>query len=134
MPSSRSPWTCAIREPYVTNAPSAWLPPLPRASGRRSSARSDCRRPRGTAEAVRYQHRGLDRGDVERLSLDRYKPDRPYWITEREAPRILGISRARVFQLRRSDRLPVVEHNGRHYYRRAQIEVLANARASRCLQ
>jgi len=66
-------------------------------------------------KAVRYQHRGLDRGDVERLSLERYKPGRRYWVTEREAARILGINRARVFQLRRADRLPFVEHHGRHY-------------------
>ncbi len=39
-----------------------------------------------------------------------------------------------MFQLRRTDRLPFVEHNKRHYYRRAQIEVLANARESRRLK
>ena len=53
-------------------------------------------------KAVRYQHNGLDRGDVERLSLERYKPGRPYWVTEREAARILGISRARVFSYART--------------------------------
>ncbi len=85
-------------------------------------------------KAVRCQHRGLARGHVERLSLERYKPGRPYWVTERESARILGISRARVFRLRRADRLPVVEHHGRHYYRRTQIEVLANAREWRKLR
>jgi len=28
-------------------------------------------------KAVRYQHNGLDRAHVERLSLERYKPGRP---------------------------------------------------------
>lgn len=82
------------------------------------------------SKAVKHQRRGLDRADVERLSLRRYKPGRPYWITEREAAELLGISRPRVFQLRRADRLPFVEHNGRTYYRRAQIEVIAHARRS----
>ena len=48
-------------------------------------------------KAVRYQHNGLDRSDVERLALERWKPGRPYWVTEREAARILGLSRARVY-------------------------------------
>jgi len=73
-------------------------------------------------KAVKYQHHGLDRGHVERLSLERYKPGRPYWITEREAPQTLGISRARVFQLRRADRLP---------RRRAQRAALLPANADR---
>ncbi len=30
------------------------------------------------AKAVKYQHHGLDRGHVERLSVERYKPGRPY--------------------------------------------------------
>ena len=76
----------------------------------------------------------MDRGDFERLGLERYKPGLPYWVTEREAARILGISRARVYQLRRADRLPAVEHHGRHYYRRAQMEVMGNARESRKLR
>jgi hypothetical protein len=82
---------------------------------------------------VKHQRRGLDRADVERLSLERHKPGRGYWVTETDAARILGISRARVQQLRQADRLPVVEHRGRHYYRRAQLEVLSNARESRRL-
>jgi hypothetical protein len=81
-------------------------------------------------KAVKHQRQGLDRADVERLSLERYKPGRPYWITEREAAELLGISRPRVFQLRRADRLPFVERHGRTYYRRQQIEVIAHARGS----
>jgi hypothetical protein len=37
-------------------------------------------------QAVRYQHNGLDRADVEQLSLERWKPGRPYWVTERGGP------------------------------------------------
>jgi hypothetical protein len=47
---------------------------------------------------------------------------------DREVDSILGVSRVRVGQLRRAGRLPVVEHRGRYFYRRTQIEVLANAR------
>jgi hypothetical protein len=84
-------------------------------------------------KSVRYQRNGLDRDVVERLSVARYKPGHPYWVTGREAASILGLSPARVLQLRQEDRLPVVVHKGRHYYRRPQLEVIANAREARLL-
>ena len=80
------------------------------------------------------QVRGLDRDVVERLSLERVRrrsSDHPYWATTPEVAAILGVNRARVRQLVLKGFLPVVEHNRRYYFRRAQVEVVANARDAR---
>lgn len=75
--------------------------------------------------------RALDRAEVERLALERYRPGHPYWLTTPEAADVLGVTRARVHQLVTAGRLPYVEHGGRHYFRRPQVEVIANARHAR---
>ena len=44
---------------------------------------------------------------------------------------MLGVTPNRVRQLVQRGFIPVVEHDGRRYFRRRQIEVVANARESR---
>jgi predicted XRE-type DNA-binding protein len=70
------------------------------------------------AKAVRRQHRGLDRADIERLSLDRYKRGHPYWMRTTEVADVLGVNRARVLQLVTRGFLPAVMHDRRWYDRR----------------
>lgn len=82
-------------------------------------------------KAQKHQRFGLDRGDVERVALERYRPGHPYWATSREAEQLLGLSKSRVDQLVRAGRIPYVEHHGRRYFRRHQLQVVANARESR---
>ena len=81
---------------------------------------------------------GLDRDTVEQVSLARWPLRRrpgphPYWATTREAAEVLGVSRARVRQLAESGRIPAVwREDGHHwYFRRHQLEVVANAREAR---
>jgi excisionase family DNA binding protein len=81
--------------------------------------------------AVKWQRFGLDRGDVENLAPQRYTLGHPWFATNREAAQILGISRERVKQLVDAGRLPCVEYRGRRYFRRQQIQVIANARNAR---
>ena len=50
-------------------------------------------------KAVRGQKFGLERADVERVALHRYRPGHPYWCTSGGAAEILGVSVARVHQL-----------------------------------
>jgi len=50
-------------------------------------------------KAVRGQKFGLDRADVERVALERYRPGHPYWCTSGAAAEILGVSVTRVHQL-----------------------------------
>jgi excisionase family DNA binding protein len=76
----------------------------------------------------KYVRGGLDREDVERVALERYKPGHPYWLSGVEAAQVLGLSRQRVQRLAVQGRLPFVEHKGRRFYRRHQLEVIANAR------
>jgi excisionase family DNA binding protein len=83
----------------------------------------------------RYQHRTLDRADVEALAAGLYPwwrhthdPD-PYWVTGQRAARVLGVTRARLGQLARADLLPYVGHqDGTRLYRRHQLVVLRQAR------
>lgn len=78
------------------------------------------------------QRAGLDLVDVEQLALERWNgPGHPYWATSIEATEILGVSRSRVLQLADRGRVPAVRHNGRWFFRRAQLEVVANARDAR---
>jgi hypothetical protein len=76
----------------------------------------------------KWQKRALDREEVERVALQRYRPGHPYWLTTSEAAGILGVTGKRVRQLVAADRLPCVVQDGRRYYRRQQVQVIANAR------
>jgi excisionase family DNA binding protein len=82
-------------------------------------------------KAVKRQRHGLDLTDVETLAPQRYTPGHPWFATNREAAQILGVSRSRVNQLVNAGRLPFVEYRGRRYFRRQQIQVIANARNAR---
>jgi excisionase family DNA binding protein len=82
-------------------------------------------------KAVKWQRYGLDRAGAENLALQRYTPGHPWFATNREAAQILGISRERVKQLVDAGRLPCVEYRGRRYFRRQQVQVIANARNAR---
>ena len=85
-------------------------------------------------KARKHQKRGLDRGEVEAVSLERWSgPGHPYWAVGVEAAQILGVTRARVYQLREAGRIPAVQYGGRWFYRRPQLEVIANARDARKL-
>ena len=86
-------------------------------------------------KAVKHQRSGLDRETVERLALERLRPHggHPYWLTASEAAEVLGVTPKRVHQLAERGRLPVVEHDGRRWFRRPQLEVVANARDARKL-
>jgi predicted XRE-type DNA-binding protein len=85
-------------------------------------------------KAVRGQKFGLERADVERVALERYRPGHAYWCTSGCAAEILGVSVTRVHQLVDRDFLPAVKHAGRWYFRRHQLEVIANARDARKLR
>ena len=83
-------------------------------------------------KACKHQRQGLDLRDVEELALERWRrPGHPYWVTTREAAEILGVSATRVRQLVRRDLLPSVERQGRLFFRRPQVQVVANARQAR---
>ncbi|QWZ09735.1 helix-turn-helix domain-containing protein [Nocardioides panacis] len=85
-------------------------------------------------KAVRGQRHGLERAEVERLALERWRPGRPYWVTALDAADILGVTRRRVTQLAERGFLPAVQHEGRWLFRRHQVEVVANAREARKLR
>lgn len=84
-----------------------------------------------TSHRRRYQHRALSRAEVEHLAAVLYDgrssgDPESYWVTGQRAADVLGVSRARLGQLTRADRLPFVQRpNGRRLYRRAQIEVMS---------
>jgi excisionase family DNA binding protein len=82
-------------------------------------------------KAIKRQRHGLDLTDVEFLALQRYTPGNPWFATNREAAQSLSVSRSRVNQLVNAGRLPFVEYHGRRYFRRQQIQVIANARNAR---
>src|SRR3954449_9686976 len=82
-------------------------------------------------KAVKRQRHGLDLTDVETLALQRYTPGHPWFATNREAAQILGVTRSRVNELVNAGRLPFVEYQGRRYFCRQQIQVMANARNAR---
>ena len=83
-------------------------------------------------KAVPHRRIGLDRADVEQLALERYAHrDHPYWTTTSGAAEILGVTPNRVRQLVDRGFLPALQHMGRWYLRRQQVEVIANARELR---
>lgn len=63
---------------------------------------------RETGSAVKHARFALGRGDVERVSLERYRPGRthPYWSTSREVATLLIVSRTRVNHLVRKGFFP----------------------------
>ncbi len=76
--------------------------------------------------APKHSRFALDRDAVEALSLARLRPGRPhqYWLTPGEAAEVLSLSRKWVLQPAERGRLPAVQHDGRWYFRRHQIQVL----------
>jgi predicted XRE-type DNA-binding protein len=86
---------------------------------------------RGLLRPAPFAHKALDRDEVERLALERYKPGPPYWLNTADVANLLGVSKQRVGQLVRKEFLPAVEHNGRRLFRRDQVEVIGNARDAR---
>ncbi|WP_414689820.1 helix-turn-helix domain-containing protein [Nocardioides sp.] len=68
------------------------------------------------------------------MSLARIRHGKPhhYWADTREAADLLGVTIKRVHQLIRKEFLPAVQAPyGRWYFRRAQLEVVTNARNAR---
>jgi Helix-turn-helix domain len=77
-------------------------------------------------KTVPHRKIGLERADVERLALKRYAhKDHPYWTTTAGAAEILGVTANRVRQLVVRGFLLAVRHEGRWYFRRHQVEVIA---------
>lgn len=85
---------------------------------------------RGTA-------RQLPRDQVEAVAVARWSAARTrsrYFLDTNEAAQLLGVNRARVYQLTVRGFLPTVETGWRapaRLYRRPQLEVIANARRQR---
>ncbi len=87
---------------------------------------------------ARYVTAQLPLEQVEQLAL-RTRPVRAlvagpvsYWVTRRGAAGVIGVSDRQVAYLTDADRLPYVVHsNGWRLYRRAQVEVIGNARRER---
>lgn len=85
--------------------------------------------------ARRFATAQLSREQVKHLAL-RTRPVQAlvadpvsYWVTRRGAAGMMGVSDRQVAYLTDADRLPyVVHHTGTRLYRRAQIEVVGNAR------
>ena len=85
---------------------------------------------RGLLHRTRRRY-SLDRDEVERLALERWKPGHPYWLSSSEAGQILDISSSRMNQLQHAGRLPGVRRGNHWFNRRHQIQVIANAREVR---
>ncbi len=93
------------------------------------------------AHGQRHAHRRLSRAEVERVAVARYRrndrighPPDPdsYWVTRDDAAAVLGVAPARVGQLARAGRIPFeTAPDGTRLFRRGQLEVIGNARASR---
>jgi len=62
---------------------------------------------------AKYAKAGLLRADVERQSLERWKPGDPSWLTATQVADILGVTGPRVSQLARRGFLPVRADTGR---------------------
>ncbi len=77
-------------------------------------------------KTVRGQRFGLDRADVERVALERFRAPHPYWCTGGDAAEILGVDVTRVQELVDQGLVPAVQHAGRWYFRRHQLEVIAS--------
>jgi hypothetical protein len=67
-----------------------------------------------------------------RRQIDALANERATWLTARDVAALLGVSRGRVDQLARADRIPYeTDSLGQLRYRRIQIGVVANARLAR---
>ena len=80
---------------------------------------------------VKRQQYALDRTEVEAYALERWKPGHPYWLSSQEAAEVLGLTSSRVSQLARAGKIPAVRHGRRWFFRRHQVNVVANARGAR---
>ncbi len=81
---------------------------------------------------AKYAKAGLLRADVERRTLERWKPGDPTWLTTTEVAEVLGVTRARVSQLAERGFIPYERHpDGRRLFRPGQVEVVARARRQR---
>lgn len=89
----------------------------------------------GISTVYRYRRDGLltrlpgnprfSRAEAEAIAADP-------WLSGTEAAVVLGVSRVRVAQLAKADRIPFYEGpSGRRYYRTKQLKVVANARDAR---
>lgn len=93
-------------------------------------------------DLVEGAHTSATIEQLEHLAMDIYPrgrhqrgDDRSYWLNCEQAAEVLGLSRQRVQQLLDADRLPHERHrSGSRLMRRAQIELIANAREARRLQ
>ena len=83
---------------------------------------------------VKRQQYALDHTEVEAYALQRWKPGHPYWRSSHEAAEILGLTSSRVSQLARAGKIPAVRHRRRWFFRRHQVDVVANAREARLLK
>jgi DNA-binding transcriptional MerR regulator len=83
----------------------------------------------------RYRREGLfsrlhDWPTYSRREAEQFAQDP--WMSGVEAAVILGVSHARVTQLANKDKIPYREAaSGRRFYKRSQLEVVANARDAR---
>jgi excisionase family DNA binding protein len=97
------------------------------------SAPSPSTSARADSTGAPSQHNGLDRAEVEHLAVEQWQSGHPFWVRTSEAADLLGVSPGSVKRYARDGRLPFVERDGRRYYRRPQLEVIANAREARLL-
>ncbi len=81
---------------------------------------------------AKWAKAGLLRADVERRTLERWKPGDPTWMTTTEVAAVLGVTQPRVSQLARRGFLPYeATPAGRRVFRPAQVEVIARTRRER---
>jgi len=81
---------------------------------------------------AKYAKAGLLRADVERRSLERWRPGDPTWLTTTQVAEVLGVTQPRVSQLARRGFLPYEQApDGRRVFRPGQVRVIAQARRER---
>ena len=69
---------------------------------------------------------------LDEVEAFRDDPVEPFWIGASEAARLMNLSTTRIAQLADTGRLPfVIGDNGRRRFRRSQVVVIGNARATR---
>jgi len=90
------------------------------------------------AAGSKYQRRRVSRADAEQLALrlpssrSHFDLETSYWVTATAAAAIVGVNVSRLNQLVAAGRLPYETHaDGIRMFRRAQLEVVANARDAR---
>lgn len=81
---------------------------------------------------AKWAKTGLLRSDVERLSLERWRPGSRTWLTATQVAEQLELSPPRIYQLSNAGRLPYKwGPDGRRLFRPQQIAVIARARQVR---